>query len=540
MKKLLVVTIGLFFSFMGYSQSCLPEGITFTTQAEIDNFQSNYPGCTEIEGDVQIQGSEITNLNGLSVLTSVGDKFNIVLNYALTSLTGLDNLTSIGDECWIIGNNSLTSLEGLNNLTSIGGNFAISNNENLTSLMGLNSLTSVGGDLMIGEDMFGGNPSLTSLAGLESLTSINGDLVIYQNDMIQDLNGIKNIDANSIINLSIHHNTQLYTCDVQSICDYLADPNGDVEIHQNAVACDSKAAVEAACATSACLLEGIDFTTQAEIDNFQTNHPGCTEIGGHVHISGGDITNLNGLNVLTSIGGYLIISETDALMNLTGLENLTTIEGYLQIDSQTSMTDPTGLDNLTNIGLGLIFLDNLSLTNLTIVSNVISVGGILRIVNNAALTNLTGLENINAGSIDDLGIFNNSNLSDCVVQSVCDYLASPGGTTAIFGNATGCNSKEEVKEACKAGLDDNVIKENYINIYPNPSTSQITIKIRTTKRKETGAQLYIYNTNSQLLITRILTEQSTVIDIGDLAQGIYYVKLTSDSAARVFKIVKNR
>ena len=33
---------------------CLPEGITFTTQEQIDNFQTNYPGCTEIEGDVYI------------------------------------------------------------------------------------------------------------------------------------------------------------------------------------------------------------------------------------------------------------------------------------------------------------------------------------------------------------------------------------------------------------------------------------------------------------------------------------------------------
>jgi S-formylglutathione hydrolase FrmB len=52
--------------------SCLPQGITFTNQAQIDNFQTNYPGCTEIEGDVTIAGDDITNLNGLSVLTSIG------------------------------------------------------------------------------------------------------------------------------------------------------------------------------------------------------------------------------------------------------------------------------------------------------------------------------------------------------------------------------------------------------------------------------------------------------------------------------------
>ncbi len=34
------------------AQSCLPDGITFETQAQIDSFQVNYPGCTEVEGNV--------------------------------------------------------------------------------------------------------------------------------------------------------------------------------------------------------------------------------------------------------------------------------------------------------------------------------------------------------------------------------------------------------------------------------------------------------------------------------------------------------
>ena len=50
---------------------CLSDGITFTTQEEIDNFQTNYPYCSEIEGDVIIEGADITNLNGLSGLNSV-------------------------------------------------------------------------------------------------------------------------------------------------------------------------------------------------------------------------------------------------------------------------------------------------------------------------------------------------------------------------------------------------------------------------------------------------------------------------------------
>jgi hypothetical protein len=39
------------------SQPCLPDGIIFQTQAEIDSFQINHPNCTEILGYVIIEGS---------------------------------------------------------------------------------------------------------------------------------------------------------------------------------------------------------------------------------------------------------------------------------------------------------------------------------------------------------------------------------------------------------------------------------------------------------------------------------------------------
>ncbi|MEE4260632.1 MAG: YCF48-related protein, partial [Bacteroidales bacterium] len=109
----------------GVSDHCLPEGITFTTQEQIDNFQTDYPGCTEIEGDVFIGAwepmSNISNLNGLNVLTTIGGNLNIEGSDALSSLTGLGNLTSIGGYLNIFGNDSLTSLTSLESLTYVEG-----------------------------------------------------------------------------------------------------------------------------------------------------------------------------------------------------------------------------------------------------------------------------------------------------------------------------------------------------------------------------------------------------------------------------------
>jgi len=63
MKKVVVFIVSLMFlQFTCSSQPCLPNGIIFTTQNQIDSFQINNPNCTEIEGDVRIEGIDITNL----------------------------------------------------------------------------------------------------------------------------------------------------------------------------------------------------------------------------------------------------------------------------------------------------------------------------------------------------------------------------------------------------------------------------------------------------------------------------------------------
>ena len=61
-----------FFIPLEFPVPCLPEGIEFTNQAMIDNFQFTYPECTHIEGNVIINGSNINNLNGLLDITQIG------------------------------------------------------------------------------------------------------------------------------------------------------------------------------------------------------------------------------------------------------------------------------------------------------------------------------------------------------------------------------------------------------------------------------------------------------------------------------------
>ena len=146
MKYLFLLPAFVLFNHINvFSQGCLPEGITFTTQEQIDNFQTNYPGCTEIEGDVFIYGYDISNVNGLSCLTVIEGALEILDTYGLNSLTGLEYLTHIGGDFNLIANESLINLTGLDGLTSVGGDVFINGNQ-LNILTGLEGLTSIGGD----------------------------------------------------------------------------------------------------------------------------------------------------------------------------------------------------------------------------------------------------------------------------------------------------------------------------------------------------------------------------------------------------------
>lgn len=267
MKNLYFFLLMLLALISAKAQSCLPEGITFSTQAQIDNFQLNFPSCSEIEGTVTISGSDITNLNGLTVVTSIGGGLYIYFNDILTSLTGLGNVISIGENLLISSNNVLASLMGLANLTSIEGNIEIwGDNPALTNLKGLEHITSIGGYLgvwansafssfeglenltSIGGSLFiESNNGLTSLTELNNVTFIGGSLNINYNNALTNLTGLDNINAGSIDNLMISENHSLSTCEVQSVCDYLASPNGTIEINDNATGCNNQLEVQARC-----------------------------------------------------------------------------------------------------------------------------------------------------------------------------------------------------------------------------------------------------------------------------------------------------
>ena len=136
-------------------------------------------GCQEVTGDLDVTGTTLTDLAGLSSIITVGGRLFIWNNAALTQVDGLADLTSVVGNLILDNNDALTQIDGLADLTSVGGGLTIWGHENLTQIDGLVALTSVGADMVIGN-----NDVLAQIGGLSALTSVGGAVTITGNPVL--------------------------------------------------------------------------------------------------------------------------------------------------------------------------------------------------------------------------------------------------------------------------------------------------------------------------------------------------------------------
>ncbi len=537
MKKLIISILmlhGMFFiSHEGLAQGCLPEGITFGSQAQIDNFKSDYPGCTQIEGDVSITKEgwgNVYNLDSLNILTDIGGDLTIY-NTGLINLKGLENLQKINGTIRIMDNSLLTSLSGLENIDK-----------------------SAVKDLFIHDN--------TSLAVCdfewvcEYLSSPNGSVNIYQNAP-----GCENppeLASNCGIQLPCLPYGNYYFFSQAEVDSFLADyPDcsdlqGSVSIHGSDIV--DLSGLSQVTSISGNLNIGNDYGDSAVGNPLLSSLTGLenlTEIGGTLMIirKNESLSNLDGLDNLTSIGGALLIGisyshtarNIEALTNIKALSNLTSVGGQLYISS-TWLTNLEGLENLSSIGGSFEIWSNVALGNFAGLENLTSIGGEMRIHYNPNLTSLTGLDNIEANSISYIHITNNPSLSACDVKSICAYLAGPYGPEELGDNASGCNSQEQVKVACAEGVEESAVgsQQSAVSVVPNPAFSRSEIKYQISKCKSVVLKvLDIRGSEVCTLINEVQAqgEHGVDFDVSGLPAGIYVVRLEAGEAVATEKMV---
>ncbi|MEN8137793.1 MAG: hypothetical protein ABFR62_05110 [Bacteroidota bacterium] len=127
--------------------------LRFYRQEEIDAFGKCYPKDSFV-GDIIIDRSNITNLDGLKVLKEIDGKMIIKRNDKLESVNGLSNLESI-NHLIISFNKSLSDLKGLEKLSKVKRDVVIYRNTDLKDASSISEDIILGGKLVIK-----GNPRL--------------------------------------------------------------------------------------------------------------------------------------------------------------------------------------------------------------------------------------------------------------------------------------------------------------------------------------------------------------------------------------------
>ncbi len=364
------------------AQNCLPSGIIFASQAEVDAFPSNYPNCTEIDGTVIIGSnlpctfgttSDINNLDSLNQIISINDDLSIGLNPDLVNLNGLDGLTNIDGDLIVFCNDNLASLNGLNNLTIVGGATSI----------GFNSAG------------YGGNAKLQNLTGLTSLT--NPSLGISNNSSFKNFVGLNTI--NSLQSLTVHN------------CDSL----------ENFIGLEN--------------ITTVSSNVRIWLNNSNFNFIGLgnlTTIEGNFILDRNHNQTVDGLTSLSEIEGGLEIFNCALLNNLNGFSSLTTLE-YLSIVADYSLTSLNGLNGLSNFYMptGINnYIELIANTNLDDISSISSLDTIglddLQITNHPNLSECAielVCDFINANAPNT---FINSNMVGCnsiaEVETACSIL----------------------------------------------------------------------------------------------------------------------
>ncbi|MGD8681734.1 MAG: IPTL-CTERM sorting domain-containing protein [Lysobacterales bacterium] len=278
--------LALLFSSSAMAVDCSSANISLTSQTDIDNFQTDYGGggtCDTVTGDLYIQDTNATNLDGLSALTSVGGGFLIVNNTALTDISGLSSLTNVGGHLFLRFNSALTQVDGLSSLVTVGESFLLQEN-GLINVNGLSSLSSVG--MNMGID---GENALTNLAGLSGLVSVGNDVIIQLNDNLADVSDLSS----------------------------LATIGGDLY-----------------------------FLNDDALTNV-SGLSSLASIGGDLYVGYNDsLTAVDGFSALTSVGGNLTFPSNPILADVNGLSNLISVASDVSVTDNASLSLCTGLTAL--------------------------------------------------------------------------------------------------------------------------------------------------------------------------------------------------
>ncbi len=418
MKKLLIFSFFQMWIVMLFAQD-----VTILTQSQVDTWDSS---ITVISGNVKITGDFITNLDGLSGLTTIQGRLDIENANALINLDGLIGLKSVNN-LLIRNNQLLENIDGLSELSDVSSYIIIEENQSLLNIDGLVGITTLNERLRIDSNAslinldgtsaiskasnatieISNNPSLQNLNGLMSLSSDFHSILIDNNDALENIEGLSGLTT-LLGGLTIKNNDELQNIDgLRNLTDIQ-------------------------------YLTSLSISNNAKVENIDALN-GITRIIGSVGISGIGITNIDGFRNLRDIAGTLSIFEV-SITEVDSLENLQELYGSLRIVRNEELVDLSGLKNLNNIIGKLSVSYNPSLTNLDGLRGLRELSGMIGIEQNPALVDIDGLSGLTEVGGGQIYFIANPSLAKCCVLLPIMMNAM----VLLSGNQSSCNSSDAI------------------------------------------------------------------------------------------------
>ena len=111
------------------------------------------------------------------------------------------------------------------------------------------------------------------------------------------------------------------------------------------------------------------------------------------------------------------------------------------------------------------------------------------------------------------------------VQAICDDDLLSDWSDTIMATAQGLG-----------GIDDYLLSS--INLYPNPANDVVNVECRMQNAEYEVEAVEVYDVYGKLVNTVVVNENPIRINISNLADGMYFVRVTTDAGAVTKRFVK--
>ncbi|WP_282086774.1 T9SS type A sorting domain-containing protein [Aquimarina algiphila] len=360
---------------------CAVDGVTISSQAELDAFITTLGSCNTVNGNLIIRrANDVTDLSGLAGIEVINGFLNIGDSDMITNLTGLENLHTVTEKIAVFRNDALNDITALSGITNPVKRLFVYDNVMLTDISTVLNFTITETlnirDLTLSHALVFSN--ITTLTGLNSPIDRPGS-VTFQ-DLIVPGSGISLPNLAYIENVFTMRNVEATT-------------------------------------TSFPLLTEVGLSFSISNVNSTVFNFDSVETLGNFFLDRTSLIDLSPFATVTSIGGQVTIQNNPNLTNLEAFSNVSAAEVSLTVDGNVSLTSLNGLEFISGT-IGLITIErNSVLTNIDALRSITSTR-YFRIRDNLILDNVDGLQNLTETTETDMGAFLQSTISGNAITSL--------------------------------------------------------------------------------------------------------------------------